>query len=197
MADAGATLVDVEIPTLDAFLVSTSLYLTHSRHDLNHFLAERPGIPYSTVEGIVKDGKYHPALEWLEAMVDGPVTPSDDPEYFPKLAEREKLQRAVVNAMAKASVAVLVYPTVQVVAPTRSELDGGRWTVEAFPTNTMIAPQAGLPAASVPAGGTTAGLPVGLEILGSPYDEPTVLNMAYAFERVAQARIVPASTPEL
>ena len=197
MADAGATLVDVEIPTLDAFMVSTSLYVTHSRHDLNRFLAARPRAPYSAVEDIVRDGKYHPALEWLETMAKGPVTPSDDPEYFPKLAEREQFQRAVVNAMAKASVAVLVYPTVQVVAPTRSELDGGRWTVEAFPTNTMIAPQAGLPAASVPAGGTAAGLPVGLEILGSPFGEPTVLTMAYAFEHLARARIVPASTPEL
>jgi Asp-tRNA(Asn)/Glu-tRNA(Gln) amidotransferase A subunit family amidase len=84
-----------------------------------------------------------------------------------------------------------------VVAPTRSALDGGRWTVEAFPTNTMIAPQAGLPAATVPAGATPAGLPVGLEILGLPYDEPTVLTIAYAFEHMAHARIVPASAPEL
>ncbi len=197
MADAGATLVDVEIPTLDAFMASTSLYLTHSRHDLNHFLAERPGIPYSTVEAIVKDGKYPRALEWLEAMAKGPVTPSDDPAYFPKLAEREKFQRTVVNAMARASAAVLVYPTVRVVAPTRSELDRGRWTVEEFPTNTMIAPQAGLPAATVPAGSTAEGLPVGLEILGSPYGEPTILTMAYAFEQISHARIVPACTPEL
>ena len=197
MAEAGATLVDVEIPALDAFMTSTSLYLTHSRHDLNRFLAGRPGIPYSTIESIVRDGKYHPALEWLEAMAEGPTTPADDPEYFPKMAEREKFQRAVVNAMARASVAVLVYPTVLVAAPTRADLEGGRWTVQAFPTNTMIAPQAGLPATTVPAGGTAAGLPVGLEILGSPYGEPRVLSVAYAFEQIAHARIVPASTPEL
>lgn len=197
MVAAGATLVDVEIPTLDAFMTSTSLYLAHGRHDLNHFLAERPGIPYSTIESIVRDGKYHPALEWLEAMAEGPSMPSDDPEYFRKLAEREKFQRALVNAMARASASVLVYPTVNVVAPSRSELDGGRWTVEAFPTNTMIASQAGLPAATVPAGATAAGLPVGLEILGSPYGEPAVLSLAYAYEQIAHARIVPATTPEL
>jgi Asp-tRNA(Asn)/Glu-tRNA(Gln) amidotransferase A subunit family amidase len=69
--------------------------------------------------------------------------------------------------------------------------------VEAFPTNTMIAPQAGLPAVTVPAGATATGLPVGLEILGSPYDEPTVLTVAHAFERQARARIVPTTAPEL
>ena len=74
--------------------------------------------------------------------------------------------------------------------------------MEAFPTNTMIAPQAGLPAVTVPAGATPDGLPVGLEILGLPLDEPTVLRVAYAFEQQAraqqvQARVVPAVTPEL
>lgn len=104
--------------------------------------------------------------------------------------------------MAGVGVAVLVYPTVQVVAPTRAELDAGRWTVEALPTNTMIASQADLPAVTLPAGATPAGLPVGLEILGLPLDEPTVLGMAYAFEQQARAqqahvRIVPAVAPEL
>jgi len=197
MTRAGATMVDVEVSALDDFMASTALYLTYSRHDLDLFLAQRPGLPYSAIGDIVREGMYHPALEWLKAMSEGPVMPSDDPACFAKLAARERFQRGVVNAMAGASVAVLVYPTVQVVAPTRSELDEGRWTVEAFPTNTMIAPQAGLPSVTVPAGATAAGLPVGLEILGLPYDEPTVLAIAYAFEQAAQARIVPGTAPEL
>jgi amidase len=197
MTAAGATVVEVEIPGLDDLMTSTSLYLTHSRHDLDRFLASRPGLPYSAIEDIVRDGHYHPALDWLEAMSKGPATPSDDPDYFRKMAAREGFQRAVVNAMAQASVAVLVYPSVQVVAPTLAELEDGRWTVEAFPTNTMIAPQAGLPAATLPAGATPAGLPVGLEILGLPFGEPTVLAIAYAFEQQARARIVPETAPEL
>jgi amidase len=197
MAGAGATMVNVEIPDLDDLMAATALYLTHSRHDLDRFLAERPSLPFSTVEDIVRAGKYHPALEWLKAMSEGPLTPSDDPAYYSRMAATERFQRAIVNAMAGASVSVLVYPTVQIVAPTRSELDAGRWTVEAFPTNTMIAPQAGLPAASVPAGATSARSPVGLEILGSPHDEPTVLTIAYAFEQQARARIVPKTAPEL
>ena len=38
---------------------------------------------------------------------------------------------------------------------------------------------------------------MGLEILGLPYDEPTVLTIAYAFEQQARARIVPTTAPEL
>jgi aspartyl-tRNA(Asn)/glutamyl-tRNA(Gln) amidotransferase subunit A len=40
----------------------------------------------------------------------------------------------------------------------------------------------GQPAASVPAGWTDDGLPVGLQIVGRPYDEATVLRAAAAFE---------------
>ena len=197
MRGTGATVVEVEVPSLDDFMTSTALYLTHARHDLDRFLADRPGLPYSTIADIVRGGRYHPALEWLEAMSRGTASPSDDPEYFEKMAARERFQRAVVHAMAGAGVAALVYATVQVTAPTRAELEAGRWTVEAFPTNTMIAAQAGLPAVTVPAGATPAGLPVGLEILGMPLDEPTVLRIAYAFEQHAPGRIVPAVTPEL
>ncbi|MCC6336257.1 MAG: Asp-tRNA(Asn)/Glu-tRNA(Gln) amidotransferase subunit GatA [Myxococcales bacterium] len=42
---------------------------------------------------------------------------------------------------------------------------------------------AGLPGVSVPAGFTKAGLPVGLQVMGRPFDEVTVLQAAAAFER--------------
>jgi amidase len=41
----------------------------------------------------------------------------------------------------------------------------------------------GLPAISVPAGFTPAGLPVGLQIVGRPRDEVGVLQIAHAFEQ--------------
>ena len=42
---------------------------------------------------------------------------------------------------------------------------------------------AGLPGISIPAGFSRAGLPMGLQILGKPFDEATVLRVARAFER--------------
>ena len=44
---------------------------------------------------------------------------------------------------------------------------------------------AGLPAISVPCGFTAAGLPVGLQIVAPPFDEPTCFRAAYAYEQAA------------
>jgi aspartyl-tRNA(Asn)/glutamyl-tRNA(Gln) amidotransferase subunit A len=40
----------------------------------------------------------------------------------------------------------------------------------------------GLPAASIPCGMSTDGLPIGLQIIGKPFDESTILRVAHAYE---------------
>ena len=51
---------------------------------------------------------------------------------------------------------------------------------------------AGLPAMSVPAALTGAGLPLGLQVIGRPLDEAGVLGVAYALERAAGFTAAPA-----
>jgi amidase len=46
---------------------------------------------------------------------------------------------------------------------------------------------AGLPAISVPAGFTPAGLPVGAQVIGRPGDDLGVLALAHAIERATGA----------
>ena len=51
---------------------------------------------------------------------------------------------------------------------------------------------------TVPAGFTDDGLPVGLEFVAKPYDEPTMFRLGYAFEQATGHRRVPelaASVP--
>jgi len=45
---------------------------------------------------------------------------------------------------------------------------------------------AGLPGLSMPAGFTRSGLPIGLQFIGRPFDEPTVLRAAHAYERATE-----------
>jgi aspartyl-tRNA(Asn)/glutamyl-tRNA(Gln) amidotransferase subunit A len=42
---------------------------------------------------------------------------------------------------------------------------------------------AGIPAISLPCGFSKAGLPIGMQILGRPFDEETILRAAYAYEQ--------------
>lgn len=44
----------------------------------------------------------------------------------------------------------------------------------------------GMPALSLPCGFTRDGLPVGLQIVGKPFDEPAVLRVGYAYEQATE-----------
>ncbi len=45
---------------------------------------------------------------------------------------------------------------------------------------------AGLPGISVPCGFSSRGLPIGLQLLGKPFDEETILRMAHQYEKSTQ-----------
>jgi len=53
---------------------------------------------------------------------------------------------------------------------------------------TVPASMAGLPAVSVPCGFTAGGLPIGLQLVGRPFDESTLLRVARAYERATPWR---------
>ena len=89
----------------------------------------------------------------------------------------------------------VMFPDVQVVPPTREQLNTRVWTTLTYPTNTLIAAQSWLPALSVPAGFAPGHLPVGLELMGRPYDEATLFRLAYAFEQATHHRRPPALSP--
>jgi Asp-tRNA(Asn)/Glu-tRNA(Gln) amidotransferase A subunit family amidase len=198
MKKEGADLVDVSLPNLKEFIEETSLYIIHSRHDINTFLAARPKLPYRTINDIYKAGKYHKNHELIEAIVkDGPLKPEDDPSYYRRLAAREAFQRTVVGLIAEHNLDTICFPACQVLTPTHEELRGGRWTVLTYPTNTVIAAQSWLPSICLPAGFSPAGIPVGMEMIVPPYHEPDLFRFGYAFEQLTHWRRPPASAPPL
>ena len=54
------------------------------------------------------------------------------------------------------------------------------WMSYTYPFNLT-----GLPAASIPCGWTSEGLPIGMQIIGRRFDEKTVLQVSKAFEEIA------------
>jgi Asp-tRNA(Asn)/Glu-tRNA(Gln) amidotransferase A subunit family amidase len=184
---AGAEVVEVEIPDLLHHIEATSQYVARTKHDINEFLSTRSDW---TLNEIYAQGKYHKDLDLIDAVMEGPDQPEDDPDYFRRIGAREDFARATVNVMARNRVDALIYPTSQIAAPT---MEGRRnWTTLTFPTNTLIASQTWSPAMSVPAGFTSNGLPVGLEFVAAPYDETTVFRLGYAFEQATRHRRSPA-----
>jgi aspartyl-tRNA(Asn)/glutamyl-tRNA(Gln) amidotransferase subunit A len=89
--------------------------------------------------------------------------------------------RAGIAAEAFTDVDVIVLPTLDSTVP----------TVAVAATNpeqgvsaeiTAFANYYGLPVASVPCGFDSHGMPIGLQIVGKPGDERTVLNVAHQYE---------------
>jgi amidase len=60
-----------------------------------------------------------------------------------------------------------------------------------------ISPPTGFPAVTVPMGFVHGSLPAGLQILGRPWSEATLIKISYAYEQATRHRRPPASTPML
>ncbi len=191
VAAAGATLVDVEIPDLSDKVAFTSVYTTRSHQDMDAFFASRPALPVESVAAVRDAKDYHDRLDLFEAIADSPVDPRDDPSYVDRLLAQQAFQREVISLMAASGLDAVCFPDVTVAAPTHEDVMGYRWTCLTFPTNTVIASQLLFPAVSVPAGFTDGGLPVGLELMGVPFDEARLLGLAHAVERAVGARREP------
>jgi aspartyl-tRNA(Asn)/glutamyl-tRNA(Gln) amidotransferase subunit A len=114
----------------------------------------------------------------LPEMTGSMVAESLDMIYAYTQAVREALTQ----------VDVLASPTVPIAAP---EIGAEMVTVggQELPliavaiANTAQYNMARLPAISVPCGTTSAGLPIGLQIAGRPFDEATVLRAAHTYEQ--------------
>ncbi|AHG02218.1 amidase (plasmid) [Halostagnicola larsenii XH-48] len=198
IGNVGAEIVDpVEIPRLEEYLGETMLYILQSKRDLNDFLAERDG-PADSVDELYENGQYHELLDlFIGFAEDGPDDLSDHLEYWKRRNAQHDFQQDILNVFAAHDLDAIIYPDVQVVPPTAEEIRDGKYETMTFATNTIVASQSLCSAVSVPAGFTDDGLPVGLELLGRPFDEPTLLELAYSFEQATEHRRPPETTPPI
>ena len=103
-------------------------------------------------------------------------------DYVQAQRVRRVLQREFAQALQR--VDVIASPTMSSPAPAFANMDG--MTVARRPSFTGPYNLTGMPAISVPCGFTAAGLPIGLQIAGKPFDEPTVLRAAYTYQQHAR-----------
>ena len=87
--------------------------------------------------------------------------------------------RAAVAAHSFREVDALVLPTTNGSIPTVKQAEGNPLALSA--ENTMFANYFGLPAISVPSGFDAKGLPLALQIVGRPWEDGTVLELANTF----------------
>jgi aspartyl-tRNA(Asn)/glutamyl-tRNA(Gln) amidotransferase subunit A len=91
-------------------------------------------------------------------------------------------RRASLTQSATASLSELdavVAPTMLTTAPRLADLDKG----EPAKLVTRLVNWLGLCAVSVPCGFCSDGLPVGLQLIGKPFDEARILRLAFAYEQ--------------
>lgn len=196
-ADNGAKVFDpvslgIDLPNYLQVNSSPSRY--ERVHAVNQYLARQgPKYPFKNAAELLLDHPGVPGRPNDRKAIEHPVDLDRDPEYRATLAGRAELREAVIALMDRYGLDALIYPH-KLHGPLKI---GPRGEPERQYTPNQMSPVTGLPAFIVPMGFTPEGLPVGLEILGRPWSEPTLIKLASGFEAVTKNRKVPASTPAL
>ena len=112
-------------------------------------------------------------------LLGGLLSASD---YNQALRVRRVIKDEMADALHQAD--ILVTPTYASPAPKIEGYAGG--TTLTQPSFTGPFNVSGLPAVSTPSGLSDDGLPMGLQIVGRPFDEATALRVAYAYEQTSR-----------
>ena len=211
MRDAGAEVVDVELP--DWLLDSRGKFYRAIRY--REFRAQiadyldtiGPDYPKTLAELIKRsqtltarssDGAIPNPSRWrlmLDEEKSGELT---DYEYIAVRDHALPLVRDIIGGLIDAeNLDAIIYPT-SPTRPARADRDpdpNGAPGSGGSPV--ILANLTGFPDLIVPAGFTGRGLPVSISFLGPAFSEPTLLALGYAFEQTTQARRLPLTTPPL
>jgi aspartyl-tRNA(Asn)/glutamyl-tRNA(Gln) amidotransferase subunit A len=119
------------------------------------------------------------------------IVAASAPFDIPRMGDLRTIEadRAAISDRAFTDIDLLLLPTTTAAVPAVNEARANPQALS--PANTMFANYFGLPAVSVPCGVDSRGLPIGLEIVGKPWDERAVLRLAGEYEAAATAAVHP------
>ena len=196
-SDNGAQVFDPVALNIDLpqYLQSNGLPSRYERiAAINQYLARQgPGYPYKNAAELLLNHPGVPMRPGEKEAVEHPIDLDRDPEYRATLEGKAKLREALIALMDRYQLDALIYPH-KLSGPLKI---GPKGDPERHYVANQTSPLTGLPAFIVPMGFTPEGLPVGLEVLGRPWSEPTLIKLASGFEAVTHNRKVPESTPAL
>ena len=184
----GAVLVSLDEAIDSKELTSqVSVHLDDFKHDLNQYLeslGEKATV--HSMEEILASKKYHPGIE--ENMKTAQKLSVGTPQYNEKLIRQERLRTRILKLMADYNLDAMVYPHQQQLVCKVGEAQKER--------NGVLCSVTGFPSIAVPAGFAKTleapiGVPVGMEIIGRPFSEPVLIEIAYGYEQKAQVRRPP------
>ena len=184
----GAEVVEISVPGLDDLLRDSSVIADEFKFDLMAYLAKQPNAPVKSLGDVIERGLHHDALDAQFRLRNAPEKRETE-HYRQAMVKRRASRAAVLATLEEQRIDVLAYPTLRRKPASIGDAQ--------FGTNCQLSATTGLPAISVPAGFTTDGLPIGLELLGGAWTEATLLKYAFAWEQSAKPRRPPFSTPPL
>ena len=190
MEAAGATVVD-DVSLVDPDrLESARVVGDEFERDFDRYLAEHAATPVDSLRELAESGTVAESVE--RRLLDGDILDTDvdaletDPDYLRSLADREALRTDAIAGLVEADLDAVVYPP-SAVLPVEIP--------EHQPFSEMrcaLAAHTGLPSIVVPAGFAGDDIPVGLELLGRPFAEPRLFELAAGYEAAADHRHPPA-----
>src|SRR5262245_42542038 len=191
MSGAGATLVDVEIPSFDEFNADQSeiiVLIFEFKRDLNAYLATRSGVPANTLADVIQFNLDH-ADEELK-FFGQELMELAEAEIFSEAEYQQALIRGPQLAGPQGIDATLAANNVQaIIAPTNTPA----WPTDLINGDAFLfgssgfAAVAGYPLVTV-TGGFAFDLPVGITFMASAWSEPTLIRLASGFEARADVR---------
>jgi amidase len=188
MKAQGAEVIDVSVPGLDDLLRDSSVINDEFKFDLADYLARVPDAPVKSLGEIIDRGLQHEALDQTFRLRNAPEKRETE-HYRQALVKRRALREAVLATLEEQRIEVLAYPTLRRKPTLIGETQIG--------SNCQLSAATGLPALSMPAGFSTDGAPIGVELLGPAFTEGPLLRLAYAWEQTTHPRVPPFSTPPL
>jgi Asp-tRNA(Asn)/Glu-tRNA(Gln) amidotransferase A subunit family amidase len=193
MKKAGAQIVDPAPTGLDLRALTTSAAGRTAEYEklyVQNAYLERlgPKRPFKTIqEMIAKVGPDKFDKLMIDALSLEP--PAKSADYAARVKNKEVVKAEIVALMDRYQLDAVVYPYSALPPP---KLDGGEGT-----GGNALASNSGLPSILMTAGYTQDGLPIALEFVGKPFEDPRLLQVAYGYEQSSHRRKSPSTVPAL